>query len=91
LPKNGNKYTVALVHSLIFGVLFYLSHKLLKGLEGFKEGAAPKKKAPPPPPCKKKKKIFISDCSYITVKKGSMVQGVIKSAPYDGCIEEVCA
>lgn len=29
LPKNGSKYTVALVHAVVFGLLFWLTHKFV--------------------------------------------------------------
>jgi len=45
LPSNGSKYTVALVHALVFGLLFWLTHKFvwrmsqrLEGLENQEEG-----------------------------------------------------
>ncbi len=41
LPKNGSKFTVALVHAAVFGLLFWLTHKFvwrmthsLEGMEG---------------------------------------------------------
>jgi len=43
LPPNGNKYTVAAVHALVFAIIFGLTHKFVwrlgASLEGFKEGA----------------------------------------------------
>jgi amino acid permease len=43
LPKNGSKYTVALVHAVVFGFLFWLTHKFVwrmsHRLEGMTEGA----------------------------------------------------
>jgi len=43
IPSNGSKYTVALVHAVIFGIIFYLTHKhiwrLVSSFEGFQEGA----------------------------------------------------
>lgn len=42
LPPNGGKYTVAAVHALVFGFVFYLTHKMVwrfgASLEGFSEG-----------------------------------------------------
>jgi len=39
LPPNGGKYTVAAVHALVFGLVFYLTHKIVwrfgASLEGF--------------------------------------------------------
>jgi len=29
LPPNGNKYTVAAVHALVFGIIFYFTHKIV--------------------------------------------------------------
>jgi uncharacterized membrane protein len=29
LPKGGSKYTVALVHGVVFALVFYLTHKLV--------------------------------------------------------------
>lgn len=41
LPKGGNKMTVAAVHALVFGLIFYFSNKLVVHLsEGFKEGCS---------------------------------------------------
>jgi len=38
LPPKGNKYTVALVHSIIFGIVWHLTHKGVWHLtEGFDE------------------------------------------------------
>lgn len=46
LPKNGSKYTVALVHAVVFGLLFWLTHKFVwrmsHRLEGMTEGAEDK-------------------------------------------------
>jgi hypothetical protein len=48
LPKGGSKYTVAVVHALVFGLVFHVTHKLVKRaayrLEGFEE-MKPTKKA----------------------------------------------
>ena len=42
LPKNGSKLTVALVHAVVFGLLFWLTHKFVwrmgQRLEGMTEG-----------------------------------------------------
>jgi len=40
LPAKGSKYVVAGVHSLVFGIVLFISHKLFRsfGLEGFTEG-----------------------------------------------------
>ena len=39
LPKGGSKYTVALVHGLVFALVFHLTHKMvwkmLAELDGF--------------------------------------------------------
>ena len=41
LPKNGSKFTVALVHAAVFGLLFWLTHKFVwrmtHSLEGMEE------------------------------------------------------
>lgn len=29
LPKNGSKFTVALVHAVVFGLIFWLTHKFV--------------------------------------------------------------
>jgi uncharacterized membrane protein len=29
LPKGGSKYTVALIHGVVFAFVFYLTHKLV--------------------------------------------------------------
>jgi hypothetical protein len=29
IPKNGSKYTVAAVHALVFGIVFFLLHKFI--------------------------------------------------------------
>ena len=46
LPKNGSKFTVALVHAVVFGLLFWLTHKFVwrmsQRLEGMTEGAEDK-------------------------------------------------
>jgi hypothetical protein len=34
IPTNGNKWTVAIVHSLVFGIIFHFTHKYLSILEG---------------------------------------------------------
>jgi len=43
LPPNGNKWTVAFVHGLIFALVYHFTQhfflKLSYGFEGFKEGA----------------------------------------------------
>jgi len=43
LPPNGNKWTVAFVHGLIFALVYHFTHhfvlKLSYGFEGFNEGA----------------------------------------------------
>jgi len=47
LPKNGGKFTVALVHAVVFAVVFYFGSKLLKKflrMEGFTEGGENMKK-----------------------------------------------
>jgi hypothetical protein len=38
LPKNGSKITVALVHALVFGFLFWLTHKFIWRLTHRLEG-----------------------------------------------------
>jgi hypothetical protein len=42
IPKNGSKYMVAAVHAVVFGIIFYLTHKFVlkstRNLEGFTEG-----------------------------------------------------
>ena len=42
LPPNGNKWTVAFVHGLIFALVFHFTHHFVSnlsyGFEGFKEG-----------------------------------------------------
>jgi len=42
LPPNGSKYTVAIVHALVFALIFHFTHKLVwqfsMSLEGFVEG-----------------------------------------------------
>ena len=39
LPKGGNKMTVALVHGLVFALVWHLTHKMVwrvsMGMEGF--------------------------------------------------------
>ena len=44
LPSNGSKWTVAFVHALVFGIIFYFTHKavwrLTARFEGFEEVAA---------------------------------------------------
>jgi hypothetical protein len=40
LPKNGSKFMVAMVHALIFGVVFYLFHRQVWALFHNLEGAA---------------------------------------------------
>ena len=41
LPPKGNKYTVALVHAIIFAIVWYLTHKALWHLtEGFDDTQA---------------------------------------------------
>lgn len=44
LPKNGNKFTVAGVHALVFALIFHFTHKLVwrfgVRLEGMTEGVA---------------------------------------------------
>jgi hypothetical protein len=46
LPKGGNKMTVALVHGLVFALVWHLTHKMVwrvsMGMEGFED----KKKGP---------------------------------------------
>jgi lipopolysaccharide export LptBFGC system permease protein LptF len=47
LPKNGGKLTVALVHAVVFAVVFYFGSKLLKKflhIEGFTEDVDKKTK-----------------------------------------------
>ena len=43
LPPNGNKWTVAFVHGLVFALVFHFTQEfvlnLSYGFEGFKEGA----------------------------------------------------
>ena len=41
LPPNGSKWTVALVHALVFGVIFYFTHKLVWRLGARFEGMGP--------------------------------------------------
>ena len=42
LPPNGSKYTVAIVHALVFALIFHFTHKLVwqfsMSFEGFVEG-----------------------------------------------------
>jgi hypothetical protein len=39
LPKNGSKMTIAAVHALVFGLVFYFSNEFVGQLsEGFREG-----------------------------------------------------
>lgn len=54
LPKNGSKYTVALVHAVVFGLLFWLTHKFVwrmtqrfEGMEGKEEGMDDKEEEEP--------------------------------------------
>ena len=41
LPKNGSKFTVALVHAVVFGLIFLLTHKFVwrmtQRLEGMED------------------------------------------------------
>jgi hypothetical protein len=39
LPKNGSKVTVAAVHALVFGLLFYVLYQPLSAMMGVYEGA----------------------------------------------------
>lgn len=39
LPKNGSKVTVAAVHALVFGLLFYVLYQPLSSMMGVYEGA----------------------------------------------------
>jgi len=54
IPKNGDKFTVAGVHAIVFGLIYGLTHKFVwklgtrLRLEGFTEGAT--KKVPGPGP-----------------------------------------
>jgi len=32
LPKKGNKYTVALVHGLIFAIIYHITHKMVNDI-----------------------------------------------------------
>jgi len=43
LPKNGSKYTVALVHAVVFGFLFWLTHKFVWRMGQRLEGMTEKK------------------------------------------------
>jgi len=40
LPSNGNKFTVAFVHGIVFTIIFHFTHKIVwqlgQGREGFK-------------------------------------------------------
>jgi len=38
LPPNGSKWVVALVHALVFGIVFYFTHKLVWRLGARFEG-----------------------------------------------------
>ena len=38
LPKNGNKFTVAGVHALVFALIFHFTHKLVWRLGARMEG-----------------------------------------------------
>jgi len=38
LPKNGNKFTVAGVHALVFALIFHFTHKLVWRLGARLEG-----------------------------------------------------
>jgi amino acid permease len=44
LPKNGSKYTVALVHAVVFGLLFWLTHKFVWRMSQRLEGMTENKK-----------------------------------------------
>lgn len=63
LPKNGNKYTVAATHALIFVAILFLMSKLVGNVfEGaVAKKAAPAKKAPPPPPIKTREVKWLCD------------------------------
>lgn len=43
LPKNGSKLTVALVHAIVFGLLFWLTHKFVWRMGQRLEGMTEKK------------------------------------------------
>ena len=47
LPPNGSKWVVALVHALIVGVVFFLTHKMVWRMtarfEGMEDKKEPKK------------------------------------------------
>jgi len=38
LPKNGNKYTVAAVHAVVFAVTLYLGHMLMRHMHLMRDG-----------------------------------------------------
>uniref|UniRef100_A0A6C0I0I8 Uncharacterized protein n=1 Tax=viral metagenome TaxID=1070528 RepID=A0A6C0I0I8_9ZZZZ len=43
LPKNGSKFTVALVHAAVFGLIFWLTHKFIWRMTHRLEGMEEKK------------------------------------------------
>lgn len=38
IPKNGNKYTVAAVHAVVFAVLLFLIHMLFRNMHIMRDG-----------------------------------------------------
>jgi hypothetical protein len=54
LPKNGNKFTVAGVHALVFALIFHFTHKLVWRLGARLEGMGNKDEVTEAP--KKEKK-----------------------------------
>ena len=52
-PNNGSKMTVAMVHALVFGILYYFLHKpiymMVRNMEGMTEGNASPQPAQPKP------------------------------------------
>ena len=59
LPKNGSKVTVAAVHALVFGLLFYVLYQPLSAMMGVYEGAS--SKGPPPVLSKSKSRASVED------------------------------
>jgi hypothetical protein len=49
LPRKGSKLTVAVVHGLVFALIYYLTHRfvwqLTAGMEGFLAGGKPSNKS----------------------------------------------
>lgn len=59
LPPNGNKWTVAIVHALVFGLIFHFTHKIvwrlgarLEGFDGYEDSAS---SSPSPSPSSTRK------------------------------------